>query len=146
MADGEFCKGGEITLRKHPANTALTARRQNKSEILNRGERTWQPSTTYTRQSGAARKRRLSARPAPREGARRTRELARLGHVSCGGHLVDITYYDRSIFFSFHHALCDGRGIKPFIETLMYYYFRLKHGVTAAPANVRLAGEPLLPG
>lgn len=78
--------------------------------------------------------------------ARRTRELARLGHVSCGGHLVDITYYDRSIFFSFHHALCDGRGIKPFIETLMYCYFRLKHVVTAVPANVRLAGEPLLPG
>ena len=67
--------------------------------------------------------------------ARRTRELARLGHVSCGGHLVDITHYDRSIFFSFHHALCDGRGVKPFIETLMYYYFRLKHGVTAVPPS-----------
>ena len=30
--------------------------------------------------------------------ARRTRELARLGHASCGEHLVDVTYYDRSIF------------------------------------------------
>lgn len=78
--------------------------------------------------------------------ARRTRELARLGHVSCGGHLVDITYYDRSIFFSFHHALCDGRGIKPFIETLMYCYFRLKHSVTAVPPSAEPpARQELLP-
>ena len=39
--------------------------------------------------------------------ARRTKELARLGHISCGYHLIDIIYYGYSIYISFHHALCD---------------------------------------
>lgn len=78
--------------------------------------------------------------------ARRTRELARLGDISCGHHLVDITYYDHSICFSFHHALCDGRGIKPYIETVFYYYVNLRYHVTVVPDGVRLAGEGLLPG
>ncbi len=55
--------------------------------------------------------------------ARRTKELARLGHISCGYHLIDITYYDYSVYVSFHHALCDGRGVMPFAETLIYSTF-----------------------
>lgn len=78
--------------------------------------------------------------------ARRTKELARLGHISCGYHLIDITYYDYSVFVSFHHALCDGRGIMPFIETLIYYYCSLKYGTKNPPEGVRLADDPLLPG
>ncbi|HIT58856.1 MAG TPA: hypothetical protein IAC39_03995 [Candidatus Faeciplasma pullistercoris] len=78
--------------------------------------------------------------------ARRTKQLVRLGHISCGYHLVDITYYDDSIFVSFHHALCDGRGIMPFIETLIYYYCNLKYGSKKPPEGVRLAEDPLLPG
>lgn len=78
--------------------------------------------------------------------AKRTKTLARLGHISCGYHLIDVTYYDYSIFVSFHHALCDGRGIMPFVETLIYYYCNQKYGETPAPEGVRLADEPLLPG
>lgn len=78
--------------------------------------------------------------------AKRTKELAKLGHISCGYHLIDITYYDNSIYVSFHHALCDGRGIMPFIETLVYYYCDLKYGKKTPPKGVRLAEEPLLPG
>lgn len=78
--------------------------------------------------------------------ARRTKELARLGHISCGYHLIDITYYEYSIYISFHHALCDGRGIMPFVETLIYYYCDLKYGKKTLPEGVRLAGSPLLPG
>lgn len=78
--------------------------------------------------------------------ARRTRELARLGNISCGYHLVDITYYDDSVYISFHHALCDGRGIKPFIETLIYYYCNLRYKVVRPADGVRLAEDPLLPG
>lgn len=77
---------------------------------------------------------------------RRTQSLARLGHISCGYHLIDVTWYDRSIFVSFHHALCDGRGIKPFVETLIWYYCRLKYGTKALPEGVRCAEDPLLPG
>lgn len=78
--------------------------------------------------------------------AKRTKQLARLGHISCGYHLIDITYYDRSVFISFHHALCDGRGIMPFIETLIYYYCDLKYGNSALPEGVRTSDSPLLPG
>lgn len=72
--------------------------------------------------------------------------MARLGHISCGYHLIDITYYEYSIYISFHHALCDGRGIMPFVETLIYYYCDLKYGKKTLPEGVRLAGSPLLPG
>ncbi len=78
--------------------------------------------------------------------ARRTKNLVRLGHISCGYHLVDITYYDRSLFVSFHHALCDGRGIMPFVETLIYYYGQLRYDVQTPPQGVRLAEDPLLCG
>ena len=78
--------------------------------------------------------------------ARRTKELARLGHISCGYHLIDITYYGYSIYISFHHALCDGRGVMPFIETLIYYYCDLKYGRKPVREGVRLADDPLLPG
>ena len=77
--------------------------------------------------------------------ARRTHLLSNLGDIHCGGHLVDITYYECSIYFSFHHALCDGRGIKPYIETIFYYYVNLKYHVTEVPEGVRLAGDPMLP-
>lgn len=78
--------------------------------------------------------------------ARRTQKLARLGHIGCGYHLVDITYYGYSIYVSFHHALCDGRGIKPFIETLIYYYCQAKYGKKPKPDGVRLENDPLLDG
>lgn len=78
--------------------------------------------------------------------AKRTKELARLGHISCGYHLIDITYYNCSVYVSFHHALCDGRGVLPFVETLIYYYCGLAYGRKPCPEGVRLTEESLLPG
>lgn len=77
--------------------------------------------------------------------ARKTKNLARLGHISCGYHLVDITYFGKSIYVSWHHALCDGKGIKPFVETLIYYYCKLKYRSKAKSDGIRLADSPLLP-
>lgn len=77
---------------------------------------------------------------------RKTEKLARLGSIECGHHLIDIIYYAKSAFISFHHALCDGRGIKPFVETLIWYYCNFRYGQTEKVEGVRLAGEPLLPG
>ena len=78
--------------------------------------------------------------------AKRTQALPVLGHISCLNRLVDVTYYDYSIFVSFHHALCDGRGIVPFVETLIYYYCKYKYNSTASAEGIRLADNPLLPG
>lgn len=78
--------------------------------------------------------------------ARKTRRLPALGSIDCGYRLVDVTYFGKSVFISFHHALCDGRGIKPFAETLVWYYCKFRYGENGAVEGVRLAGEPFLPG
>ncbi|MDE7185754.1 MAG: hypothetical protein K2O40_15125 [Lachnospiraceae bacterium] len=77
---------------------------------------------------------------------RKTRTLAKLGHASCGHHLIDIAFYDKTIFVSWHHALCDGKGIKPFVETLIYYYCRLRYRSLARSEGIRLSDSDLLPG
>ena len=75
---------------------------------------------------------------------KKTKKLAKLGHISCGYHLIDITYYGKTIYVSFHHALCDGKGIKPFVETLIYYYCFLRYKSKASPEGIRLCDSPLL--
>lgn len=78
--------------------------------------------------------------------AKPTKTLPRLGHISCGYHLIGINYYGCSIYISFHHALCDGRGILPFVETLIYYYCAMRYRSDASSDGIRLAGESLLEG
>ncbi|MGN0771235.1 MAG: hypothetical protein ACI4MI_01475 [Christensenellales bacterium] len=77
--------------------------------------------------------------------AKRSKTLASLGHVSCGYHLVDVTYCDRCVYVSWHHALCDGKGIKPFVETLIFYYCQLRYKSNAKSDSIRLEDSPLLP-
>lgn len=78
--------------------------------------------------------------------ATRTETLPRLGHISCGYHLIGVTYYGNTVYVSFHHALCDGRGIMPFIETLIYYYCASRYKSDASAEGIRLADSPLLEG
>ena len=78
--------------------------------------------------------------------AKSTKKLPKLGHISCGYHLVDVCYHDKTVYVSWHHALCDGKGIKPFVETLIYYYCRQKYKSRASADGIRLADAPLLPG
>lgn len=76
----------------------------------------------------------------------KTDKYRSLGSMSVNYHLIDVTYTDNKIRVAFHHALCDGKGIKPFLETLIYYYCCLKYNRTFASKGIRLAGEPLLLG
>ena len=76
----------------------------------------------------------------------KTNSFRELGSMRIGYHLVDITYWGNSIRIAFHHALCDGRGIKPFMETLIYYYCCLRFNKSFEPVGIRLAGDELLPG
>ncbi len=76
--------------------------------------------------------------------ARRTPNLMKLGSIACGYHLIDITYYRNTVYVSFHHALCDGKGIKPFVETLIYYYCKLRYKSKAKADGIRLSTSPLL--
>jgi len=75
-----------------------------------------------------------------------TSDLHSLGSSTVNYHLIDVTYKNKQICVAFHHGLCDGRGIKPFIETLLYYYCTFSYKTQFDVPDVRLAGEPLLPG
>ena len=76
----------------------------------------------------------------------KTDKLRALGSMSTNYQLIDVTYTGSSIRVAFHHALCDGRGIEPFLETLIYYYSSLRYKAELDPAGIRLASDPLLPG
>ena len=76
--------------------------------------------------------------------ARPSAKLNRLGSMATGYHLIDVTFTGNNVRVAFHHALCDGRGIKPFVETLLYYYFCFVDNKTYDHTGIRLAGEPLL--
>lgn len=76
----------------------------------------------------------------------KTEKFRALGSMAVNYHLIDVTYIDQKIRVAFHHALCDGRGIMPFIQTLIYYYCCLRYNKAFAATGIRLAGDPLLPG
>lgn len=42
-----------------------------------------------------------------------TKNLGKLGSLRTNEHLVEVTYHKNSAYFAFHHALCDGRSVKP---------------------------------
>lgn len=77
--------------------------------------------------------------------ARKMKDLPKLGGISNNYHLMDVTFWENSIFVSFHHALCDGRGIKPFIETLLFYYCKGRYKSSASAQGIRMSADPLLP-
>lgn len=78
--------------------------------------------------------------------ARKTNRLLPLGSLEVGRHLIDVTYFKKSIFVSFHHSLCDGRGIKPFVESLIYYYSKYRYNSKASSTGIRLKEDKLLEG
>lgn len=73
----------------------------------------------------------------------KTDKLRTLGSMQTGYHLLDITYIDKSIKVAFHHGLCDGRGIKPFVETLIYYYCTLKYHKKFDSSGIHLMDEEI---
>jgi len=75
----------------------------------------------------------------------RTRRLRPLGSYATQGNVLDVTIWDNSIFVSFHHGMCDGRGVMPFIRTLLYLYFNdLYPKKSFNVPGLRLPGEPFL--
>lgn len=84
--------------------------------------------------------------------AHKTEKLPQLGSIHNGYNILSTTYFEKHIRIAWHHAVCDGRGMKPFIETLLYYYCSLKanrysgYGQSKQSfdaSDIRLAGMPL---
>jgi hypothetical protein len=78
---------------------------------------------------------------------KKTKKLRRLGSRRTNRHLIDVTFNGKQLFISFHHALVDGEGIKPFVETLLLYYCSYRYGKRVKKSEgIRMANEPLLVG
>ncbi|MFC4771306.1 hypothetical protein [Enterococcus hermanniensis] len=76
---------------------------------------------------------------------RKSSQLLPLGGKEVNEHLIDINYLDNVIFISYHHGLCDGRGIMPFVRTLLFEYFAKKK-FEGKPDSVRVSKTHLLEG
>ena len=59
-----------------------------------------------------------------------TDTLPPLGGSETNYYLIYVSHYENHVNVSFHHGLTDGRGIKNFVETLIYYYCRIHYGNT----------------
>ncbi|MGP3638900.1 hypothetical protein [Lentilactobacillus hilgardii] len=72
-------------------------------------------------------------------------DLRRLGGPETNNHLVDVTFNQHQLFISYHHALTDGRGIMPFVNTLLYNYFSFKNNHFPEIPGINLSDDPLQP-
>lgn len=77
---------------------------------------------------------------------RKGKNLFPLGGEETNFHLIDINYEAKTIFISYFHGLCDGRGIMPFVRTLLYYYFSMVNAKIMKVPNVRRATDSMLVG
>ncbi|MDR0829622.1 MAG: hypothetical protein LBN95_05885 [Prevotellaceae bacterium] len=76
----------------------------------------------------------------------RKKAFSRLGSVEASLHLIEISYIGSHIYVSFHHAICDGRGIQPFVETLVYYYFHFAKSKKLEAEHIRKYYSKMLDG
>ncbi|MDG9733994.1 condensation domain-containing protein [Leuconostoc pseudomesenteroides] len=74
-----------------------------------------------------------------------TAELRPLGSLLVNEHLIDVTYSKNTLFVAYHHAIADGRGIMPFVNTLLYYYFGTKTQVWPKVDGVNLISDTMKP-
>lgn len=77
---------------------------------------------------------------------RHGKNLLPLGGKETNYHLLDLNYDGKTLFISYFHGLCDGRGIMPFARTLLYYYFSLEHAKIMKVPNIQRATDPMQEG
>lgn len=74
-----------------------------------------------------------------------TEKFRKLGSMATGYHLVDVTFFRNIIRVSFHHGLCDGKGILPFVESLLYYYCSFRYRKEFSSDGIRVLGQVIAP-
>lgn len=60
---------------------------------------------------------------------KKTKTLRKLGSRETRYHLIDVTYWNDTIYIAFHHALCDGNGIKRLTELILSLYLSQKYQI-----------------
>jgi hypothetical protein len=76
---------------------------------------------------------------------RNSRQLLPLGGAATNEHLIDVQYAGQTVLISYHHGLADGRGMMPFVRTLLYYYCTLHYQKPVVVPTIQLSQSPLLP-
>ena len=71
-----------------------------------------------------------------------TKEPVPLGGKESSFYLIAVSHFENTLFVSFHHGLTDGRGIKNFVETLIFYYCKRHYGSEAAPDGIMTLDVP----
>lgn len=69
-----------------------------------------------------------------------------LGSGEAGGHLLSVSYVNRTIIFDISHNLTDGKGLMEWVKTVVYLYLTEVLDKPLAPDGIRLPGEDYLPG
>lgn len=72
-----------------------------------------------------------------------TDQLRALGSDEVNQHLIDVTFSEKTIFIAYHHAIADGRGIMPFVETLLYYYLGYKSNTWPEIEHINLSDDTM---
>ena len=72
---------------------------------------------------------------------RNTWEPIRLHSEASNYHLAAWKYEGRRLAFEIHHALTDGSGVLPYINSIMFLYLSKATGQTFDPAGFRLPGD-----
>lgn len=72
-----------------------------------------------------------------------TDALIPLGGTENHYYLIGVTHHGRNIDVSFHHGLADGRGVKSFVETLIYNYCQAAYGSCADSEGILTNDEPM---
>lgn len=75
----------------------------------------------------------------------KTDRLRTLGSMETGYHLVDVTFTRHLIRVAFHHGLCDGGGILPFVESLVWAYCCERYRRDCSSEGIRVPGERVDP-
>ncbi|MBR1422650.1 MAG: hypothetical protein IJ571_04310 [Ruminococcus sp.] len=72
-----------------------------------------------------------------------TDEPVPLGGMENNYYLIGVTHHGKNIDVSFHHGLADGRGVKSFVETLIFYYCQAAYGSSADSEGILTNDEPM---
>ena len=68
-----------------------------------------------------------------------------LNSPEVNGHLIVVSCHEDRIVFSICHCITDGRGILPFIKTVLYYYLTGRYGMELDSSGICLTDTPEFP-
>ena len=68
-----------------------------------------------------------------------------LNSPEVNGHLIVVSYLDNKIIFNICHCITDGRGVKPFILTVLYHYLSQQYGLEPDSDEIYLRDTPFHP-